>query len=115
VIALAVLGALVVAGVALLFLALVLVSGDIDDAATVAGRGDGVEMTLEEYDAIKTGMPLETVEDIAGGAGALSSSVGTGELRTEIYSWDGAGALGANALVTFQGGRVTTKAQAGLR
>lgn len=98
-----------------LIVAGLLLSGEVDDAVTVAGRGDGVEMTLDEYELIENGMTREQVEEIVGGAGALTSSSGSGDTRSEIYSWDGSGGFGANALVGFSGDRVTHKSQFGLR
>lgn len=87
---------------------------EVDDAVTVAGRDNGVEITLAEFDQIENGMTLAQVEEIVGGEGALMSSAGTGQFRTEIYSWDGSGSLGANANVTFQNEQVVGKAQVGL-
>ena len=86
-----------------------------DDATTVGGRGDGVEVTLAEFDRIEVGMTLAEVERIIGGPGALMSSGGEGEYLTELYSWDGRGSLGANANVSLSGGKVIVKAQLGLR
>lgn len=113
-VAAAVVSALVIVG---MIVAVVLVEqfGDeIDDATSVAGRDNGVEITLSEFDRIEVGMSLAEVERIVGGEGALMSSAGSGESSAAIYSWDGSGSFGANAHVTFQGGQVTGKAQIGL-
>ena len=75
-------------------------------------------ISLEEFNKIETGMTYKEVCDIIGGEGTLgaSSDIGLGdEYKTEIYQWTGDGVLGANANVTFQGGKVFSKAQAGLR
>ena len=75
-------------------------------------------ISLEEFNKIKTGMTYEEVCDIVGGEGTLSSSVDLGvgdEYKTEIYQWTGNGSIGANANVTFQGGKVVSKAQMGLK
>ena len=75
-------------------------------------------ISLEEFNKIKTGMTYEEVCAIIGGEGTLSSSVDVGigaEYKTEIYQWTGHGSLGANANVTFQGGKVISKAQIGLK
>lgn len=106
--------AVVVVGIAIAVVLAVLGSGTLDDSITPAGRDNGVDMTLEEFDRIENGMTLAQVEDIVGGEGALASTAGSGEFRAEVYTWDGSGSLGANALVMFQGGRVTSKAQHGL-
>jgi len=75
-------------------------------------------ISLEEFNKIETGMTYEEVCQIIGGEGTLSSSVDAGigpEYVTEIYQWTGEGSVGANANVTFQGGKVVSKAQVGLR
>ena len=74
-------------------------------------------ITLEEFNAIKTGMEYQEVFDIVGGRGEILSEVDLGlgdEYVTIMFTWKGEGSLGANANVTFQGGKVTTKAQFGL-
>ena len=75
-------------------------------------------ISLEEFNAIETGMTYEEVCGIIGGEGTLGSSVDVGvgeQYKTEIYQWTGEGTLGANANVTFQGGKVVSKAQMGLK
>lgn len=74
-------------------------------------------ISLEEFEQIQTGMSYQEVFDLVGSRGELLSEADLGlgdEYYTAIYSWDGEGTLGANASVTFQGGYVTSKAQAGL-
>jgi hypothetical protein len=75
-------------------------------------------ISLEEFNQIETGMTYEEVCNIIGGEGTLGSSVDMGigdEYKTEIYQWTGNGSIGANASVTFQGGKVISKAQIGLK
>ena len=75
-------------------------------------------ISLEEFNKIETGMSYKEVCDIVGGEGTLGSSVDAGignEYKTEIYQWTGDGSIGANANVTFQGGKVVSKAQLGLK
>ena len=75
------------------------------------------KITLEEFNKIETGMSYEEVVEIIGGEGTVLSEsdiTGDGQYKTTIYSWDGNGMLGANANVTFQGGKVISKAQFGL-
>ena len=75
-------------------------------------------ISLEEFNKIETGMTYEEVCDIVGGEGTLGSSVDVGigeEYMTEIYQWTGDGSIGANANVSFQGGKVVSKAQIGLQ
>ena len=74
-------------------------------------------ISLEEFEQIQTGMSYQEVFDLVGSRGELLSEADLGlgdEYYTAIYSWDGEGALGANASVTIQGGYVTSKVQAGL-
>ncbi len=75
-------------------------------------------ISLEEFNKIETGMTYEEVCNIVGGEGSLGSSVDIGvgqEYKSEIYQWTGDGSIGANANVTFQGGKVISKAQIGLQ
>ena len=75
-------------------------------------------ISLEEFNKIETGMTYDEVCDIVGGEGTLGSSVDVGigeEYKTEIYQWTGDGSIGANANVSFQGGKVVSKAQIGLQ
>ncbi len=75
-------------------------------------------ISLEEFNKIQTGMTYKEVCDIVGGEGTLGSSVDVGigdEYKTEIYQWTGDGSIGANANVTFQAGKVISKAQIGLK
>lgn len=75
-------------------------------------------ISLSEFNQIETGMTYEEVCNIVGGEGTLSSSVDLGlgdSFKTEIYQWTGDGIIGANANVTFQGGKVMSKAQIGLQ
>ena len=74
-------------------------------------------ISLEEFEQIQTGMSYQEVFDLVGSRGELLSEADLGlgdDYYTAIYSWDGEGSLGANPSVTFQGGYVTSKAQAGL-
>lgn len=74
-------------------------------------------ISLEEFEAIQTGMSYQEVFDLVGSRGELLSEVDMGlgdEYYTAVYAWEGEGSLGANANVTFQGGQVTAKAQSGL-
>ena len=61
-------------------------------------------------------MTYQQVVDLVGGPGEVLSEVdiGSDEYFTRMYSWDGEGTSGANAIITVQGGKVTAKAQFGL-
>ena len=82
-----------------------------------ATNTNDTKISLEEFNQIETGMSYEEVVEIVGGEGTVLSEsdiTGDGQYKTTIYSWDGNGMLGANANVTFQGGKVISKAQFGL-
>lgn len=75
-------------------------------------------ISMAEFEAISTGMTYEEVVEIIGSDGELLSEVYIGageEYKTVMYSWKGEGSIGANANITFQGGKVTAKAQIGLK
>lgn len=74
-------------------------------------------ISLAEFNSIKNGMGFQEVFDIIGSRGEVISEVDLGlgdEYITMMFEWDGEGSLGANANVTFQGGKVIGKAQFGL-
>ena len=80
--------------------------------------GSEASISLEEFNKIETGMTYAQVCEVVGGEGTLGSSVDVGmgaQYKTEIYQWTGSGSIGSNANVTFQGGKVVSKAQAGLK
>lgn len=87
-------------------------------ATTEAPKNSG-KITMAEFEQIKSGMTYEEVVAIVGGEGELSSEVDIGigeEYVTQIYIWYGEGLFTAgNANVTFQGGKVVSKAQFGLK
>lgn len=75
-------------------------------------------ISLDEYNAIKNGMSYDEVFEIVGSRGEVISEVDMGfgdEYITIMFAWEGEGAIGANANVMFQGGKVTSKAQFGLQ
>ncbi|WPP41372.1 hypothetical protein SK066_22930 [Paenibacillus hunanensis] len=76
-----------------------------------AGKGDGVLITFAQYKKLEVGMSVEEVINILGGEGeALSETE-----NTVVYSYKGAAGDGSNAVIAFQGGKLLTKAQAGLK
>ena len=85
-------------------------------AVTKSGA-DGVNVSLAEFENIKNGMSLMEVESIIGGKGDMTAEAGEmGKPEyTAIYQYDGEGSLGANAMFTFQGGKLNSKGQTGLR
>lgn len=82
------------------------------------GGPDPGLITLSEFNAIENGMTYEQVVNIVGSEGDVLSSVDLGigaEYASAMYTWEGDGSTGANANVTFQGGKVISKAQFGLK
>ena len=79
-------------------------------AIVIFSINSGAKITMKEYEQIQPGMTYAEVVDIIGGEGELGSS----GFNVEIYTWEGKGVAGANALITFQDGKVVSKAQAGL-
>jgi hypothetical protein len=76
-----------------------------------------VTITKEEFDKIQNGMTYEEVVKIVGGEGhkiSESGKPGTAE-HTVMYDYTGEGDIGANASLMFQGGKLITKSQFGLK
>nr|DAX89274.1 MAG TPA: Protein of unknown function (DUF4236) [Caudoviricetes sp.] len=84
------------------------------------------KITLDEFNKIQTGMTYDEVVKIIGSQGELLSQadmelkgleelgIKSGDLKTEMYMWYGADNI-SNANVMFQGGKVISKAQLGLK
>lgn len=71
------------------------------------------KVTMEMYNAVKTGMTYAEVVEIFGGEGAPLSTSKVLNSVSIIYMWNGK-SLGANCNITFQNDVVFAKAQAGL-
>lgn len=101
------------------FVVFAIVAALVGGCSTAAVTGAGSEgITKAEFDQIKDGMSYEEVTAIVGGEGELQAESGKPgeELYTVSYSYQAEkGSLGANANVMFQGGKMTMKAQAGLK
>lgn len=70
-----------------------------------------------EFDKIQNGMSYEEVTAIIGGPGEMNSETGEkgSQFYTVLYSYQGEGGFGANAILTFQGGKLENKTQMGLK
>lgn len=66
------------------------------------------KVTMDKYNKIKNGMTYDQVKTILG-EGQLTSQTEIVGIKDEIYEWINSD--GANMSVTFQGGKVDTKAQ----
>ena len=73
------------------------------------------KLNLEKFNKIETGMTYEQVVAIIGEEGTALSESEISNIKTIIYSWYGKGSIGANANITFQNGKVISKAQFGLK
>lgn len=71
-------------------------------------------ITLEEFNAIESGMTYEAVQEIVGSEGTVSSEVEAGGTKVIIVTWYGNGVAGSNASVTFTNNEMSGKAQVGL-
>jgi len=74
-------------------------------------------MSEAEFDQIKNGMTYEQVSAIVGGPGEIVFETGTpgDQFYTVKYQFKGEGIMGSNAQFMFQGGKLNTKAQMGLK
>ncbi len=77
---------------------------------------ESTKITLDKFNQIKTGMTYEEVVEIIGEEGTVLSEVnltGDEQYHTIIYNWKAKNNI-ANANITFQAGKVVSKAQMGL-
>jgi hypothetical protein len=74
-------------------------------------------ITKADFDKMQTGMTYEQVVQTIGVEGELMSESGDKgtQYYTVMYKWNGSGNLGANANAMFQGGKMISKAQFGLK
>lgn len=75
------------------------------------------KITLEKFNKIETGMSYEQVIEIIGEEGTTLSETNISndeKYHTVMYSWKAKNGI-ANANVTFQGNKVISKAQIGLK
>ncbi|MFT2139067.1 hypothetical protein [Bacillus cereus] len=74
-------------------------------------------LTKGKFERIQNGMTYEQVQEIIGTDGEMMSEGGEKgtEYYTVMYMWKGEGSPGANANFMFQGGKLTNKAQFGLK
>lgn len=68
-----------------------------------------IEITLEQFNQLKNGMTTEEVFEILGGEGEITSDSGS----VVMYSYNGT-AIGSNASLMFQDGKLANKSQIGL-
>lgn len=90
----------------------------IDDATYAYPSSKETIVTLKEYNNLKSGMTEQEVWNIIGGK---CTSTGTTDLGmgdkyvTNSYGCNGYGTTGANVILMFQGGKLISFNQAGLK
>ncbi len=87
-----------------------------DSTNTNMVKKEEEKITLEKFNKIETGMTYEQVVEIIGEEGTVlseSNVLNDEKYHTIMYSWKAKNQI-ANANVTFQGGKVISKAQMGL-
>jgi len=68
----------------------------------------------KEYESIQNGMTVEEVKSKLGSPSSESESE-IGNIKTKTNIYDGNGDLGANIVILFDNGKVTSKSQFGLK
>ena len=93
-------------------------SSSIDDITYPYPDSKDTMVTLEEFNQLENGMTEDEVWEIIGGKCTLTGETAIGdyeEYATISYGCNGDGQTGANVILMFQGGELTTKTQAGLK
>lgn len=80
--------------------------------ASCAAPTSPASVTLAKYDQLTTGMTYEAATAILGPGTEVSRS-GSGDSEAIMYSWKNPD--GSNMVATFQGGKLVSKAQFGLK
>lgn len=90
----------------------------IDDISYVYPDSKDVIVTLDEFNNLQSGMSEDEVWDIIGGkctnTGTTDMGIGD-EYITVSYGCNGKGSIGANVILMFQGGKLVTMNQTGLK
>lgn len=71
-------------------------------------------VTHEAYAALKRGMSYPHAVKLLGCPGRPLTHMTIGTVRRATYSWRGTGRTGANLVISFRNGRLTSKSQLGL-
>ena len=75
-------------------------------------------MSLEEYNNLSSGMTEQQVWDIIGGqcTNTGTTDIGAGDQYVTVsYGCNGNGGVGSNVILMFQGGKLSTMSQIGLK
>lgn len=91
---------------------------DLEDIDYVYPDSKDVTVTLDEFNQLKSGMTEKEVWDIIGGqctnTGTTDMGIGS-QYVTISYGCNGSGSVGANVILMFQGGKLNTMSQHGLK
>lgn len=94
------------------------ISEEIDDAKLVYPDSKDVIVTLEKFNKLSSGLSEDEVWDIFGGkctnTGTTDLGIGS-EYVTVSYGCNGNGSIGSNVVLMFQGGKLKTMSQIGLK
>lgn len=91
---------------------------ELDEAQYVYPDSKDVIVTLDEYNQLKSGMTEQQVWDIIGGqcTNTGTTDLGIGDQYVTVsYGCNGNGSIGANVILMFQGGKLSTMSQTGLK
>lgn len=84
-----------------------------DKSQVGISKGDDVQVTMDMYNQVTTGMTYDQVKAIFGGEGSVLSDSTIADTREQIYDWYGK-SLGSSCSISFSNGAVSSKSQAGL-
>lgn len=94
------------------------IQNDLEDIEYVYPDSKDVVVTLEKFNQLSSGMSESEVWDILGGqctnTGTTDLDIGS-EYVTVSYGCNGNGSVGSNVVLMFQGGKLYTMSQLGLK
>ena len=93
-------------------------SNNVKDSDYVYPDSKDVVVSLENYNKLASGMTEQQVWDIIGGkcTNTGTTDIGIGEeYITVSYGCNGNGSVGSNVILMFQGGKLSTMSQIGLK
>lgn len=93
-------------------------SNELEDIEYVYPENKDVVVTLEEYKQLSSGMTEQQVWDIIGGqcTNTGTTDLGIGSQYVSVsYGCNGNGSVGSNVVLVFQGGKLSTMSQTGLK
>lgn len=94
------------------------ISDTVDDYTYVYPDSKDVLVSLEQFNQLKSGMSEQEVWNILGGkcTNTGTTDMGIGEQYVTVsYGCNGKGTTGANVILMFQDGKLSTMSQTGLK